>query len=110
MPGTQSLYLRLSNFLSVLAVATGYFVLARLSLEFSFQNSNATPLWPPSGFAFAIILLFGYRIAPGIMLGAFAVNVAVFLSNNTTNIPTALWVSGIISIGNTIEAIAGYYL
>jgi len=106
----QTLYRRLSTFLSILAMAIGYFALARLSLEFAFQNSNATPLWPPSGFAFAIILLFGYRIAPGIMIGAFVVNVAVFLSNKTTNIPTALWVSGIISIGNTAEALAGYYL
>ena len=110
MARIQSLYLRLSNFLSILAVATGYFVLARLSLEFSFQNSNATPLWPPSGFAFAIILLFGYRIAPGITIGAFVVNVAVFLSSKTTNLPTALWVSAFISIGNTAEALAGYYL
>ena len=110
MPGIRSPFFRLRNLLAILAVAFGYFALARLSLEFAFQQSNATPLWPPSGFAFAIILLFGNRVAPGIMIGAFAANVAVFLSNKTTNIPTALLVSGIISIGNTAEALAGYYL
>ena len=87
-----------------------YFILARLSLLLEFQSSNATPVWPPSGFAFAIILLLGYRVAPGIMLGAFAANIFVFLSNKACDLPTAIWLSFVIGIGNTTEALAGYYL
>ena len=98
------------HFLLLLAVAAGYFVLARVSLFLSFQTTNVTPVWPPSGFAFAIILIFGYRIAPAIFIGAFAVNVLVFQLNNAAPLSTALWVSFIISIGNMGEALAGYYL
>lgn len=96
--------------LLLLAVAAGYFILARISLFMSFESSNATPLWPPSGFAFAIILIFGYRIAPAILIGAFAANVVVFQLNNAASFSTVLWVSSIISIGNMAEALVGYYL
>ncbi len=94
----------------ILLVAIVYFVSARTSLLLAFQYSNATPVWPPSGIALAVLLLFGYRLWPGIMLGAFAANVFVFLSNKSCDLSTALWVSSLISIGNTLEALAGYYL
>jgi PAS domain S-box-containing protein len=110
MPGPGLSHARLRYFLLMVAVAAGYFILARASLLLSFQFSNATPVWPPSGFAFALLLLFGYRLAPGVLAGAFAANVFVFLSNHTADLPTALWVSLIISLGNTAEALAGCYL
>jgi signal transduction histidine kinase len=104
-----SLHLRLRYVLEILFIAGVYFILARLSLILQFKSSNATPVWPPSGFAFAIILLLGYRIAPGIMLGAFAANVFIFLSNKTCGLGTAIWLSFVISIGNTSESLVGYY-
>jgi len=110
MSGILSIQTRLPHLLRILIVAISYFILARLSLFLSFQHSNATPIWPPSGFAFAMILLFGYRITPGILLGAFAANSVVFQIDHGAGISTALWVSFIISIGNTAEAITGYYL
>jgi integral membrane sensor domain MASE1 len=102
-------YLRLRHMLEILFTAAVYFILARLSLLLQFQSSNATPVWPPSGFAFAIMLLLGHRIAPGIMLGAFAGNLFVFLSNKTCGLNTAIWLSFVISIGNTSESLLGYY-
>jgi len=61
-----------------------------------------TAVWPPTGFAIAVVLLFGRRSAPGILLGA-------FLANATAGEP--LWVAGAIALGNTLEAtIAGMIL
>ena len=110
MPGRLLLQERVIYFLRFLITAAAYFVLARVSLFLSFQTSNATPIWPPSGFAFALILLYGYRITPAILIGAFAANLAVFELDHDADLSTALWVSLIISIGNTVEAITGYYL
>jgi integral membrane sensor domain MASE1 len=104
------LYSRIRTLLLILLVAIIYFILARIGLLSAFKLSNATPVWPPSGFAFALVLLLGYRIAPGILLGAFAVNVFTFLTNRSCDPVTAIWVSALISIGNTAEALAGYYL
>jgi PAS domain S-box-containing protein len=94
----------------LLCIAAGYFILARISLLLSFQSSNATPLWPPSGLAFALILYYGLSIAPAILVGAFAANVVVFQLNNAADITTEIWISALISIGNTAEAAVGLLL
>jgi PAS domain S-box-containing protein len=86
-----------------------YYLSARAGLLLAYKNTNATPVWPPSGIALAALLLFGYRIWPGIMLGAFFVNIVVFLSNQTDPFIT-LWVSLFISIGNTLSAVFGCFL
>jgi PAS domain S-box-containing protein len=93
-----------------LLVALVYFFMARASLAVAFEYSNATPVWPCSGFALAVVLLWGYDVVPAIALGAFAANVATFLLNKTAGPGTAIWVSALIGIGNTGEAIAGYFL
>ena len=98
------------SLLLILLLASIYFLAARLSLFLAFENSNATPVWPPSGIALAMLILLGYRAWPGIALGAFTVNVLVFLSNKACGVPDALWVSFLICIGNTLEGLIGYYL
>src|SRR5260221_8446426 len=52
------------------AIARVYFGLAKSSLLFPPINPAATPLWPPTGFALALILLRGHRIWPAILAGA----------------------------------------
>ena len=51
-------------------IAAIYFGLAESSLLLPAINPAATPLWPPTGFALALILLRGHRIWPAILLGA----------------------------------------
>ena len=89
-------------------VAAVYCLLAVTSLQFAYHASNATPVWPPSGFAFAILLLFGRKLTPGIFLGAVAANCYVFLDHQTTSTFTSIWVSLLIGAGNTLEALFGY--
>ncbi|MBC9251247.1 hypothetical protein A9179_13260 [Pseudomonas alcaligenes] len=76
----------------------------------AFANSNASPVWPPSGIAFAALLLFGYRIWPGITIGAFAANLAVFAANHVATGGTSIAMSASIAIGNTLEAMVGCYM
>src|SRR5258706_11303097 len=67
-------------------------------LQFPFFHSAVTTVWPPSGIALAALLLFGLRLAPGIALGAFAVNLW-----NSGSLIGALGVG----VGNTLAAAAG---
>jgi integral membrane sensor domain MASE1 len=67
--------------LLVLGVAAIYYGSAHLGLLVAFQKTNASPVWPPSGIAFAAVLLLGYRMWPGIAIGAFLANLVVFLGN-----------------------------
>src|SRR5215203_1029131 len=106
----KDVFISLPRAIKLTIVAAFYFVLAVASLRFSYHFSNATPIWPPSGFAFAIILLVGTSIAPGIFIGAFAANLFVFITNETCPPITATLASAVIGAGNTAEALAGFYL
>lgn len=96
--------------IQVLLVAAIYYGAARLGLVLAFEETNASPVWPPSGIALAAVLLLGYRAWPGILLGAFLANVVVFFGNRTAEPSTILLVSSLIGIGNTLEALAGAFL
>src|SRR6266850_6301459 len=51
-------------------VAASYIGLAGSALLLPAINPAATPLWPPTGFALALVLLRGYRIWPAILVGS----------------------------------------
>src|SRR5262249_25941027 len=85
----------------VLAIAVLYFVAAKLGLTMAFVAEQVTPVWPPTGIALAATLLLGYRVWPGIWLGA-------FLANATAHEPI-LTAMGI-ATGNTPEALIGAWL
>jgi len=82
-------------------LAAVYFLGAKLGLRFAYINSSVTTVWPPTGIALAVIVLFGYRVWPAI-LGA------AFLANLTTT--GAVLPSIGIAIGNTAEGLLGAYL
>ena len=96
--------------IGILIVALLYYFGATLGLRLAFEKTNASPVWPSSGIALAAVLLLGYRIWPGIALGAFLANVVGFLANQAASASTVLVVSAVISIGNTLEAMAGAFL
>ncbi|MDX6611977.1 MAG: hypothetical protein QOD75_1163 [Blastocatellia bacterium] len=83
------------------AIALLYFAAAECGLSLASVHSNVSPVWPPSGIAIAAILLLGYRVAPGILLGAFLSNLATGVT-----IPTA----AAIAVGNTGEALCAGFL
>ena len=94
----------------VAVVAIVYYLLAYYSLDLSFADTNATPVWPPSGFALAAILVYGRRMIAGIFLGALAANITGFLETGALNFSAAILVSILIGIGNSLEALLGRML
>ncbi len=89
-------YFQTAAFIAVLAVL--YFCAGSFGLSLAQVHPSASAVWPPSGIALAAILLWGYRLWPGIFLGAFAVNLAA-----AGSIFTALSIGA----GNSLEAILG---
>src|SRR5213079_1339819 len=91
---------------AILALAAVYYGAAKFGLALAYENSSVTAVWPPTGIALAALLLGGYRLWPGVALGAFIANAT------TTNEPLAV-ACGIaigIAIGNTLEAVVGAWL
>ena len=82
-------------------LAIAYFIAGKLGLMLASLHASASPVWPPAGIALAAMLLFGYRVWPAILVGAFFVNLTT-----AGNIPTSL----AIAAGNTLEALAGAWL
>lgn len=85
----------------IVVLAAAYFVAGKLGLTLSLVADNVTLIWPPTGLALASLLLFGPRLWPGVLLGSFVLNF-------TTAAPL-LSAAGI-ALGNTGEALAGYWL
>ena len=87
-----------------------YYGTARFGLLFSYGQSHESPVWPPVGLALAALLLFGWRVWPGIWIGAFAASALQFIQTEGTSAFTALWVSAVTSTGDTLEVLTGWWL
>jgi signal transduction histidine kinase len=94
----------------IVLVAVLYYFAARLGYLFAFEDTNAVPAWPPSGIAFALIILLGRRTWPGITIGSLIANVMAFWNNPGIQPQTIILVSSLIAICNTVEAVSGNYL
>jgi PAS domain S-box-containing protein len=86
-----------------------YVATAWLGLSLAPLHRSVSPIWPPTGIAMAALLLFGYRLWPGIFAGAFLVNLVV-PAFSPGILPYALAKAGGIGLGNTLEALAGAWL
>lgn len=71
-----------------LLVALGYLIGGLSGLWVAIPPSNAAPIWPASGIALAALLINGYRVLPGILLGGVIVQLKSFW--DPTSIDTTL--------------------
>jgi signal transduction histidine kinase len=83
------------------AIAGTYAAAAKFGISLPVADGVITPVWAPTGIALAALVLLGYRLWP-------AVTLAAFLVNATSGVSLALAAG--ISVGNTLEALAGAYL
>jgi len=82
--------------------AAAYFIGAKIGLSLAFLNVSVSPVWPPAGIAIAVLLWFGYRATPGVVLGALLAN---YLLTDVALLPSIA-----IAIGNTLEGLTAVYL
>jgi PAS domain S-box-containing protein len=100
----------LIRLMPALVLALAYYAAARLGLMLAFADSNASPVWPPSGIAIGALLIGGLRLWPGVFVGAMAANLVVFNANGVAHGMQALLISAAIAAGNTAEAVVGAWL
>jgi diguanylate cyclase (GGDEF)-like protein len=91
----------LKNVATVAGLAVVYFVAGKFGLQLAYVHASATAVWPCTGIAIAALLVFGYRVWPGILIGALVTNLTT-----AGTVETSL----VIAMGNTLEAVAGCYL
>jgi diguanylate cyclase (GGDEF)-like protein/PAS domain S-box-containing protein len=83
-------------------VAVAYYGAAKLGLATGFLKGNVTAVWPPTGLALAVLVLYGVGLWPAVALGALLVN---GLSG-----PVPVIAACGMAAGNTLEAVLGAYL
>ncbi len=92
--------------LELVIIAVIYFGLAESALLLPVLNPAATPLWPATGVALAVVLLRGYRVGPAIFAGCFAAHA---VSSGVVDV-RPLVEAGSIALGTTLAACAGAWL
>ncbi|OLC54275.1 MAG: hypothetical protein AUH92_04340 [Acidobacteria bacterium 13_1_40CM_4_69_4] len=85
----------------IVTFTAAYFVAGKLGLRLAIVNASASAVWAPTGISLAALLLLGPRVWPGILLGAFLVNITT-----TGGVASSIG----IAFGNTLEALAGAWL
>lgn len=100
-----------TRILFLLIIGLVYFIGARIGQFLSIPPGNVTSIWPPSGIALAALIMYGYRVWPGILLGGIiGTTWAFFDSSSAISILKTLLAGTLIAIGVTLQAIAGDYL
>jgi diguanylate cyclase (GGDEF)-like protein len=89
------------KFAAIGVLAALYFLAGKLGLALAVVHASVSAVWPATGIALAAFLVLGYDAWPGILLGAFLVNL-------TTAGSVATSVG--IAIGDTLEGFVGAYL
>lgn len=89
------------QFLLMAILVTLYWATAQLGLIFAMPDAVATLIWPPTGLSLAALLVFGYRLWPGIFIGA-------LIAELGTGVGPAI--ASAMTVGNTLEALCAYYL
>lgn len=87
----------------IFMLALIYVVSARLGLQLQFFDSQATPVWPPSGIAIGLSFLFGVRALPGVLLGALVANFLDYYLKGVWLSHAAI-AAALISVGAMLEA------
>ncbi len=98
------------NDVKVIVVALVFYASAYLGYALTFDSSTAFSTWPPSGIAFALIILMGRSAWPGITIGSLLANIMGYWNDGGLGVQSLIMLSGMIAIANTAEALIGNFL
>ena len=96
--------------LRIIVVSVFYVIAAQLGLWLAFPGVENYPVWPPSGVALALMLLMGYRIWPGVLIGSLVTYTIVFIVQGVAMNTQAVTAISSIAIANVVEVLVGYHL
>ncbi len=94
----------------IVMIAVLYYLSAQLGHNLAFPETNSLPTWPPSGVAFALIILLGRSSWPGITIGALIGNLLAYWNHQELSTQSIIALSALISLAQTAEALVGNFL
>ena len=99
------------NIRDIVILAILYFAAARIGQFVAIPPGNVTPFWPAAGIILCAVLIKGYKIWPGIWLGAILGNSWVYADFSTLNSSFNFLVAANLNgAGDTLCALLGYFM
>jgi len=92
--------------LATLLTAVGYYLAGKLALMLAIPPGYASPLYPGAGLALAAVMVYGRVALPGVLLGAFLLQILVAAPSGLPT-PQALLLSSITAAGAMLQAALG---
>ncbi len=92
-----------------LILSASYLLIGKAALWLTSSHFHITGLSPVAGIAAASILLWGYKLAPGILLGAFGLGLWTGNQIEVSNL-TTIFTSTFTATGVTLQSIVGVWL
>ena len=94
-----------------LGTVLAYYAFARLGLLLALPPGYATFVWPPSGIALGVVLLFGYRYCVAVCLGSMLINLFLgFDGSNFFTVVNSVSLALGIGMGAALQACLGVKL
>ena len=104
----QSLVIK--RWLPVFVTAVLFYMAGKLTLSLSLPPSYATAIWPPAGIGLAAVLLWGYRVLPGIFLAELLIHYQVYDTSALLESPLELLFFLLNPINSVIRSWLGCFL
>ncbi len=87
-----------------------YFIGGKVGLFFATPPGYTTAIWPPAGIALAVLLIYGLRLWPGILIGSIMINMSLVIDiEKTSELMPALLLALSIGAGAVVQALVGSY-
>jgi len=95
----------------IVIIAILYFITAKFGQLLAIDPGNVTPIWIPSGIMLAAVLWRGYRIWPGIFIGAFFGNTWAYFIGSASDVLIPTVIAGLSNgAGDVLCFVVGAYL
>jgi PAS domain S-box-containing protein len=93
--------------LALAGTAIAYALVGWAALWLAIPPGYAAPLYPSAGIALACVLTFGWRMLPGVALGAFTVNALLAVERGSPDLASVVLLPVVIALGATLQAAVG---
>ena len=92
-------------------VALAYFLGGAIGSLLAIEPSNSSPVWPASGIALAVVLIYGWRVLPGLLIGIFCTQIYIsFGADIVLAIKSAFMLTLIKASASSLQAMVGAML
>ena len=109
--GSEFTLLAQNRWMGNFLLAMAYFLAGKLGIALATPLGFASPVWPASGIALGWVLLYGYRLLPGVLLGSLMINLDTAMHATGLSLLELNWIKPILSgVGAAAEAFIGVWL